>query len=506
MPISDNSRKQVSILILVFITFNIVLLASARLLPFIDLPNHLAEATIYQFYEPGNLLAHYYRPTPWYFPNTFHTIFCSVFPSVEVGNKVFHVLYIILLQGSVFLVIKQLRGNAWYGALAILFTFNYNVSFGFVGFAISIPFLIILFYTILRYIEKEKFYLNAIIAFLLVMLFYMHAQNALMGLVIYACLMLYHYRTSVRFFYHVVLIPLPLVIMIFTWWFAREAQQTEESTLGYLADYYASEYFQTFLLRFRIVVFDNFQLQDGWAGLLIAAGFFSCILIPLMAAKLWKKKPFPLRSSPELVYAGIFFLIILACYVLAPDKLPGQTPIFQRFCTIVLLSFIILCSILIKMVHLPWLKYFVAVAVFIYAGLWCEYIYSFNRENKNFTPALFSGMNPANTLAGLIYEDEYRGRKVYIHFPSYYIVWNRGIAASKIIDYRFGVVRRVAPESSLPFYQEYIAENYDYQAQYANIDYLLVRGSAPVRKDLNVQAFSLWREAGPWKIFINSRR
>ena len=507
MRIFDDSSKQVTILILVFITFNIILLANARLLPFIDLPNHLAEATIYKFYEPGNLLANYYQPTPWYFPNTFHTIFCSLFPSVETGNKVFHVLYIVLLQASVFLVIQQLGGNAWYGALAILFTFNYNVSFGFVGFAISIPFLIILFYTILLYIEEEKFYMNLVIASLLVMLFFMHAQNALMGLVIYACLMLYHFRKSLaRFFSHVLLIPLPLVIMIFIWWFTQESQQQEESTFKYLLDYYTSEYFQSFLLRFGIVVFDNFQLQDGWPGILIAAGFFLCIIVPVIAARPWRKKLLRSLSSHEVICTAILFLVVFTCYVFAPDQLPGQTPVFQRFCTILLLSFIIFSSVVIKDGRQRWLKYFVTTAVFVYAGLWAEYIYSFNRENKAFTPELFAGLNPASTLAGLIYENEYRGRKAYIHFPGYYIVWKRGIAASKIIDYRFGVVRRAAAESKLPFYEEHIAENYRLQTQYASVNYLLVRGSAPVRKDVNVQAFSLWREVGPWKIFINTHR
>ncbi len=117
------------------------------LFPFVDLPNHLAEASIFKYHEPGNLIGQYYTPTPWYFPNTFHTVFCSLFPSVEWGNKIFHILCIVTLQLSVFLVIKELHGNPWYGLLAILFTYNYNVSFGFVGFAVSIPVLMFLFVT-----------------------------------------------------------------------------------------------------------------------------------------------------------------------------------------------------------------------------------------------------------------------------------------------------------------------------------------------------------------------
>lgn len=506
MLTGNHPRRKIAILVLGFIVINIIFLSGSRLLPFIDLPNHLAEATIYKYYEPGNHFAKYYEPTPWFFPNTFHTIFCSLFPSVEVGNKIFHILYIILLQLSLFLVIKELRGNAWYGVLAILFTYNYNVTFGFVGFAISIPLLIFLFYTILLYIRQERLYLNFLIAFLLVVLFYMHAQNALMGMVIYGCMMLYHFRNAVhKFLYHAVLIPLPLLVIIIAWWFSRMPQEEEQSTVSYLLEYYASDYFKTLDLRFRVAVLDNFQLAEGWPGLVIAAFFFMCVLIPLIAVRPWSTTSLGIPRSADFIYASIFLLIVLGCYLFAPDKLPGQTPIFQRFCTVLMLSFIIAASVYLRDVRLPWLKPFVIVVVVAYTALWGEYLYSFNRENKLFKPQLFAETDPQNKLVGLIYADEYRGRKVYIHFPNYYIIWQKGIAASKIIDYRFGVVRRVASEVELPFYHELIADNYSSQPAYQRVDYLLVRGHAPVETDVNLKNFSLWREAGSWRLYKKER-
>ena len=505
MQISDNSQKHVRNLILVFIILNTFLLSGVRLLPFIDLPNHLAEATIFKFYEQGNLLSQYYQPTPWYFPNTFHTVFCSLFPSVEWGNRVFHVLYLILLQASVFLVIKQLKGNPWYGLLAILFTYNYNVTFGFVGFAISLPILILLFYAILRYIHAEKFYLNFLIALLLLLLFFMHAQNALLGLAIYGLMLLYHYRKSPKkIVIRGLLVPLPLVILIFSWWFTQGPQKEDGSTWPYLLEYYKTSYIPNFSLRFRIVVFDNFQLREGAMGLLIASFFFFSVVIPVLAAKPWRK----LRgqwTSPNLIYAGIFLLITSTCYFFAPDKLPGQTPIFQRFCTIVMLSFIIAGSILLKDTKLPWLKYLVVVVVAFYTLLWGEYVYNFNRVNKDFNASFFEGIPPSKTLAGLIYDNAYRGRKVYIHFPNYFLVWKQGISASKIIDYRFGVVRRVESDKALPFYEELIGEQYSFQPQYKDIAYLLVRGIAPVSNDLNLQGFTLLKERRPWRIYRNRR-
>ena len=504
MDITNDSSRPVVITLLAFVLLNSIFLASVALLPFVDLPNHLAEATIYKYYAADNLLGKYYQPTPWYFPNTFHTVFCSLFPSVEWGNKVFHILYIVLLHGSMFLAIRQLNGNPWYGLLAILFTYNYNVSFGFVGFAISLPVLILLFYVVLLYIEKERMYLNFAVGFLLILLFLMHAQNALLGLMIYGAMIGYHYRRSFgRIVAHGLLIPAPVVIMIVAWWFTRTTQE-EGSTLAYLQEYYSSGYFQNFALRFGVIAFDNFQLREGIPGFLIATAFFLCIVIPALFIKPWQWK-FARRSiTPELIYAGIFFMIILGCYLVAPHSMPGQAPIFQRFCTILILSFVILASIPLRTANIPWLKHYVILVISAYSLFWFEYIYSFNRENQMFSRELFDGMEREKKLAGLIYDNDYRGRNVYIHFPNYYIVWHKGIAASKIIDYRFGVVRRVAPETELPFYQEMIGENYRYQSQYANIDYFLVRGSAPVENDLHLSGFSLWRKAEPWKIYSKS--
>ena len=503
----QTSQKQVAVFIVIFVLFNAILLSTLELLPFIDLPNHLAEATIFKFYEPGNLISQYYEPTPWYFPNTFHTVFCSLFPDVEWGNIIFHILYVTALQVSVFLVIRELDGNHWYGGLAALFTYNYNVTFGFVGFAISIPMLIFLFYVVLLYIRTERIYLTLVIAFVLVMLFFMHAQNALMGLVLYGCMLLFHFRKNFgKLIIHCLSVPLPLIIFIFTWWYSRAPEQQEESTLSYLTTYYKTSYFQDFAVRFRIIVFDNFQLREGITGLFIAAFFFTCLIVPVIMARHPKKRLSWGALTPNVVYAGVFFLITFLCYILVPDKLPGQTPIFQRFSTIVILALIMLISIPLKGADTPRFKYFVIITVGLYSLLWAEYMVSFNKENKNFNEALFEGMEVQQTLAGLIYDNQYRGRKVYIHFPNYYIVWKRGIAASKIIDYRFGVVRRAKSEAVLPFYHELIGEDYHYQPQYSDVGWLLVRGLAPRTPDPNLQHFRLYRKSGPWSLYENRKR
>lgn len=504
---TSSDFRNVKIFIALFVLINAVFLFSMPLLPFIDLPNHLAEATIYRYYgEEGNVLLKYYKPTPWYFPNTFHTVFCSWFPNVEIGNKVFHVLCILLLQVSMFMVIRQLNGNVWYGLLGALFTYNYNLTYGFVGFAISTPTLILLFYLIIRDFEKNTIVLKIGIAGLLIVLFLMHAQNALFGLMLFGFLTLYKFRSSFKeLVIRGILIPLPLVILIFAWWFTRGGEK-EGSTSGYLLEYYMNHYFQNFLMRFRLIVFDNFQLREGWLGIGLALVISALVVIPLIWFKPWKTKSFLSFLLPSYAYALIFFLTGFICYMILPDQLPGQSPLFQRFCTIVILSFIIFSSVWLGHVKSASLKYFVIGSVTLYSFLWFEYIFTFNKINTGFNNTLFSGIPNTSRIAGLIYDHKYRGRKVYIHYPNYFVVWNQGVAASKIIDYRFGVVRRVALESEVPFYTEYIGDGYKNIDAYKNLEYLLVKGKAPVATDANVEGFSLLRETGDWKVYKRATR
>jgi hypothetical protein len=293
------------------------------------------------------------------------------------------------------------------------------------------------------------------------------------------------------------------LILIFAWWFTRGGEK-EGSTSGYLIEYYKSYYFQDFLMRFRIIVFDNFQLQDGVPGLIIAALIFAMICVPILWFKPWKHKSVLSLLLPNYVYPIIFFLTGFLCYILLPDQLPGQSPLFQRFCTIVILSFIILSGVWLGSFETKGLRVFIIAAISVYSLLWFEYIYSFNKLNKSFNATLFRDIPNTSRMAGLIYDHKYRGRKVYIHFPNYFVVWNQGIAASKIIDYRFGVVRRVAAETEVPFYTEYIGDGYKNITDYANLEYLLVKGHPPVSNDANVSGFKEWRKTGDWRLFRRS--
>ncbi len=493
----DSAWKVMWIIVIVQSLF----VAFTPLFPFIDLPNHLAEATIYKYHgDPENTLASYYVPVPWYYPNTFHTVFCSLFPDVEWGNRVFHILYIITLQLSVFLVIKHLKGNPWYGLLVTIFTFNYNVTFGFVGFAIAIPAIILLFYFTLREIDKQSLGLKLFIGLLFILIFLMHAQAALFALVLYALMMLITYFKTPLRVAQAALVPLPTAIIIFVWWLSQESPPEEGgSTLAYLWSYYTTTYFPELFSRVRLAIFDNYQLADGLAGGIIALLLFATMLVPFFFHKAQHNKTQLLR---EAFYPLILLVCALSCYLFLPTGLPGQSPLSQRFCTLVNIALVITLSVAVKGAG-PRLRNFSVAVCVIYIALWFEYIISFNVQNKSFRSEFFADMRNDQKLAGLIYENAYRRSKVYIHFPNYFIVWKRGVATTKIIDYRFGVVRRNEVKSGIPFYDEYVGDNYKHLVDYNDQDYLLVRGRAPVTKDVNLLSSTLLRETGEWRLYSN---
>src|SRR5690606_10813595 len=203
-------------------------------------------------------------------------------------------------------------------------------------------------------------------------------------------------------------------------------------------------------------------------------------------------------------YLTILFAASVACYFLLPERLPGQAPLYQRFSTIVMLSLVLVGSVLVREIDARQLKWFVVVVLCAVMVIWGEYLITFNRQNRDFNASFLRIDNPDDKLLGLIWNGDYRGRKVYIHFPNYYIVWHNGIAGSKIIDYRFGIVRRVVPESTLPFYQEYAHERFVPLMKYDAADYLLAREDEPTLTKTFFPGTMKVRQAGNWVIYRNN--
>jgi hypothetical protein len=102
-------------------------------------------------------------------------------------------------------------------------------------------------------------------------------------------------------------------------------------------------------------------------------------------------------------------------------------------------------------------------------------------------------------MASLIYDCKFRGRPIYSHFSDYYIIWRQGIASTRILDERsFSLRRKVSSDRLPPFVSYY--ETYDGRSL-QQVDYILIRGSAPVAVRESLVEFELLRTSGAWAIY-----
>jgi hypothetical protein len=121
--------------------------------------------------------------------------------------------------------------------------------------------------------------------------------------------------------------------------------------------------------------------------------------------------------------------------------------------------------------------------------------------NKDFNKNFFPEGNLNKKLGGLIFDFNYNATQSYIHFPNYYIIWNKGIAQTLVMDYRFGIIRRKVNQNELPFYDAWLEKPDTITKNYQNLDYLLVRGSDKNTFSELFRKFRLLKKSGDWSVF-----
>jgi hypothetical protein len=482
------------------IALHLILILSTRLYPFTDIPNHLAAATIVRYIgEPSNRFADYFSVDTFMKPNTFHPIFCSLalFPSPEFGNRVYLALYAIMLPMSVYLIIRKLGGNPWFSLLSFLFLYNFNVSWGFVGFFFAIPLVLLFCYFFIfdaRGVTGASRILWA--AAFLVFLYFVHLLAALF------CLLLLFLTPAAdigRFFRAAprrLLVSLPLIVLIAGWWRGEMRGYPGPGILQFLSEYYRTAYIESFVHRKSILLFDNYHLSAGPRGYVIAMVFSLGIIVPAIIlffrdrirAGKWR------FGIPLPLVLGAFL-----CCLLLPNEIPRQSVLYERFSSLLLIALIVDAGTRTPArLHRAAVVGIVAISLLHYA-LWAEYFIDFNKESAGFDRAFLRPSGEDSKLAGLVYDYAYRGRGVFIHFPSYYIVWEKGIATSRVAEYRFSSIRKTAGGRTIPRYIEWVGKGIAYDGRYRDLDYLLIRGgSAP-------EGFALERTAGTWSLYARTR-
>ncbi|CAN5772100.1 hypothetical protein BH24BAC1_BH24BAC1_38040 [soil metagenome] len=484
---------------------HLILALSSRLYPHIDLPFHLAAATIYKYYgSQANDFSQFYSFDVFFKPNTFHLFFTSleVFPSVEFGNKVIYAGYILLFPLSVLLLIRQVGGNQWFSLFSFLLLLNYNLNFGFVGFSIAIPFVLLLVYFIFRSLEKGSNWDKGAVAVLLVLIYFMHALATVFSLILFVVIYGFCYRRSPKKLAMAGLLMLPTLALVIYWW---STSQSDANTIGFLFDYYREKYLPGLISRASLFTMENYHLFGGKWGLGIGAFFTILMHLPLI---IWTLTHY--KKVSEHVNWGkygmlyLFILVSLGVFFLAPSGLPGQHYLYQRFSVFVHIGFILLGSLLVGKQHLPKILPLIGFAFLLHFGANAERQLAFEKDTAGFTPDFLPSDVEGKKFAGIMLNPYFRGRKAYDHFPNYQIIWHQGVTTTSAVDFRFGNVRRKVGEEKLPrFHDNFDSLTGNIRNPYSGlIDYIFIRVEVDKKgREGEMRGYSLLKTEGKWSLW-----
>lgn len=484
------------------------LVCSTRLLPFVDLPNHLAAATIYNHIDDDDTAyKRYYRVDDALQPNLAFVWWCGlpVFPSIEIGGRLYLALCLILLPVSVLFLLQLLRASPWFALLSFLLICNYNTAWGFVGYILSLPLLLLFAAAVGRLATRQTWRWWTVCAAALPAMFFVHGQSVLFAfLVLGVCCVAVLRRDAPRLLWTSAA-ALPGAALLVAWWISR-GSESGPATLPAMRDYYRDVYLGTIPERLGLLVCDNYHLYEGVTGVVVAALFGLWIVVAVAPGLARRRTATVLRERPpEWTAVLVLGVSALACWVLLPDFIPGQTSIFQRYSVLVLLALIVLGGALSGLEVRRWQKIGCCAVCVLHLGVWWGYLRGFERETAGFTREFLPAGGDDARLAGLMFDATYRGRPVYLHFPCYYVVWRHGIATVRFIDYRFGhVIKRHADLDRLPVYNEAVGLWTRVDDRYRDLEYVLVRGELPAEGVEWLERFTLERSAGPFRLYARN--
>ena len=480
----------------------VVVLLTSRLYPFTDLPNHLAAATIVRHLGDGaNDFADTFTVKVFPKPNVMHLLFCGlpIFPTVEAASRVYFALYALLLPLGMWFLTRRLGGNPWISLLSLLLLYNHGVTWGFVGYTMAIPLTVwfLYFYMGMREGSSRD---TSLTALMLAAVFLAHAQIALFCCMLLVALQLFRSSPLAPRAVRTALALLPAAVLIGCWLGFEES--ADPTRLEDLTRYYRERFAAEFSDRAQLFYNDNNPLFPGSLGRQVGVACFAAMVIPLLIGlvRLAKVRRDP-RRRQALPVLWIVLAASLGCYLLLPSALPGQWNIYQRMGVFALLASVLLGSGLVPQ-RLPRAAMIAVCAICLTHGaLWAQCFHEFQNRNKGFDAEFFPAEMQGQKLAGLMYTMRYQGRPVFIHYPSYYIVWKHGLATSKLFDYRFSSVHRKVDARSLPPYDEWIGRVGRYDGRFNAMPFLLVRGNMPPADRPRLGAFEEVHSRGPWHLY-----
>ncbi len=478
------------------------------LYPFPDLPNHLAEAYLYrQLANPVDSLHQYYHMvvTPLT-TATIHLYFCSLFSDVELGNRIFYSVYMLLLPICSLLLIRSAGGNRWFGLLSFLFIYNFSLVEGFSAFSMGIALVVLDMLVLAKFLTTPSPLWTLALALVGVLLFYAHAVLLLFSCLAVLVILLSGQGISIRSRLLAIAALVPAFSLLIVWFIQFRTEGSEQPMLSFLASYYRADYFSTLGNRLVGLLYDNKQIAGRPTGHLLALLFAAPLLIGFIASGAREKFRNLLHQDTGARHVSlVFFVLAGLCYLLLPDHLPGWWFLYQRFSVFLFLGLIWILSWLVPPAFIKSAQILTVLLVIGHTLLWFQYFSAFNGIAKPFRTLLYHAPQSSGlTLSAIIDEYDFRGSPILNHFQNYQLIWNHGAVPSAITDYRFKLVERLP---GLPPYQEWI-HNDSYTNlvnNYAGEELMLVHGTGPQEFIQQDDRYRLLGSQAGWELFRKVR-
>jgi hypothetical protein len=509
------------VVFVILIGLHVALMLIPRIFPLIDLPYQLSAATIYRFHgTPGDPFADFYDVKVLPNPNVAHFLFCGsglVPGGVETANRIFLILCVILLPAATALTLRRWGGDPWLSLPAFMLVYHYSFSWGFPGYALAVPFVLIGALILGEHRQRPRAWLWLVLVVWPLLLYGMHLLAALF----FAWLLALHAATLLRRAPRRALADLvavvPLAALVIFWQTRGGAGGTGPGVLPELRDYYTVGYARTLVRRAAVFLWDNHAVLRGAAGFAVATVFSGTIaaLAVVGFASTVRRRDAAKRATsgptsgptPGPIDIAVLLLIAAAsAYLLVPFQIPGTAHLFERFSVLVMLALLLYAAGRVTLGSR--MRLVVLGLCLAHWGLWADYYSDFRSKTADFDRSILPEATPGTVLGAFIFDADFRGRPIFIHFPDYFTVWKQGISVSKVGDYRFYPIHRRAPIEILPVYDEWIGKfgTFDgtsrgYDGSYAGLGYLITRGSPPPELRHALAGYQVARTQGDWTLY-----
>jgi len=483
-----------------------------RTYPFTDLPNHLAEAYLLRTLtlNPDDSLGSYYRiDIAPYTPASLHAVFCALFPDVEIGNKVFYTLCMLLIVGSLVVLIRAAGGDSWLAFLSTLFFYHLSAMWGLVGYIAGVATVLFVMVMLVRYLDRPSFWSALWLALATLCVYYAHAIAWLFMVACIGSAILTRRGMEPKYRWLGLAVIFPGLTLFSLWVMRAEGFENYPPTIPFIISYYRSEYLVSLPRRLiDIFLYDNNYIATGQLGNILSLLFTVPVVVWLgWMIYRWRATSWGLANSSSR-HCGLVFLIVSAvCYLILPNRLPDQFMLFERMSVFFFLGAIWTLGYLItKPLHSLMYAMFLPLLI-LHAGLWFNFFDDFNRMVQPFQSLLYRASIAQNRTLGAIIEDyNFRGEPALIHYQNYQLIWNHAAVPTNIVEYRYRLVT-AQPGQTLPHYEGWITGPADIDIlldHYRNLELLLCHGEYACKASLETGRYTFAGQRDGWILWISS--